>query len=82
MRLPQPEMVGDPFLDLVGRRVTATVDGQRIRGRLISVRDGFATIQEDRSGPRTTVNKWAISMISEESRPVSRSPKITKMFWK
>jgi hypothetical protein len=82
MRLPQPEMVSDPLLDLVGRRIVATVDGQRIKGRMISFRGGFVTIQEDRSGPRTTVNKWAISMISEESRPVSRSPKITKMFWK
>jgi hypothetical protein len=81
MRPPQPELA-DPFLALVGKRIIATVDGQRIRGRLISIRDGFATIQEDRSGPRTTVNKWSISMISEEQRPVSRSPKISRMFWK
>ena len=82
MRLPAPMVSSDPFLDLQGRRIVATVDGQRIKGRLISTRDGFCTIQEDRSGPRTVVNKWAISMISEEQRPVSRSPKITKMFWK
>jgi hypothetical protein len=82
MRLPRPEVVSDPFLDLVGRRIVATVDGLKIRGRLVSCRDGFVTIQEDRSGPRTTVNRWSISMISEERRPESRSPKITRMFWK
>lgn len=81
MRPPQPELARDPFFDLVGRRIVAYVDGQPIKGRLLSVRDGFCTIDPDR-GPRTTVNKWSISSISEERRPVSRCPKITRMFWK
>jgi hypothetical protein len=69
------------FLSLQGKRISARVDGQVIKGRLISTRDGFCTIDPDR-GPRINVNRWSISMISEESRPVSRCPKITKMFWK
>jgi hypothetical protein len=81
MRLPRPE-AADPFMELEGRRVICKVDGQQIRGRLISVRDGFITMQEDRNKPRITLNKYEISSISEEQRPVSRSPKITRMFWK
>jgi hypothetical protein len=81
MRPSAPELARDPFFYLVGRRIIARVDGQAIKGRLLSVRDGFCTIDPDR-GPRTTVNKWSISSISEEHRPISRSPKITKMFWK
>lgn len=81
MKLPQPELA-DPFETLEGRRVICKVDGQPIRGRLISVRDGFLTLQEDQSRPRITLNKFEISSISEEQRPISRSPKITKMFWK
>ncbi|TFH54023.1 MAG: hypothetical protein E4G89_00600 [Methanothrix sp.] len=75
MRLPQ----ADPFMELEGRRVICKVDGQQIRGRLIYVRDGFITMQEDRTKPRITLNKYEISSITEESRPISRSP---KMFWK
>lgn len=78
MRLPP----SDPFMELEGRRVVCKVDGQQIRGRLISVRDGFLTLQEDRSRPRITLNKFEISSITEEQRPISRSPKITRMFWK
>jgi hypothetical protein len=81
MRPPQPELA-DPFMELEGRRVICKVDGQQIRGRLISVRDGFLTLQEDRTKPRITLNKFEISSITEESRPVSRCPKITRMFWK
>jgi len=81
MRLPQSE-AADPFMELEGRRVICKVDGQQIRGRLISVRDGFLTLQEDRSRPRITLNKYEISSISEETRPISRCPKITRMFWK
>ena len=80
MRLPQPEMA-DPFLSLQGRRVDVLVAGQRIRGRLLSVRDGFLTVDPDR-GPRISINKYEVSSISEETRPVSRCPKITRMFWK
>lgn len=78
MRLPP----SDPFMELEGRRVICKVDGQQIRGRLISVRDGFLTLQEDRSRPRITLNKYEISSITEEQRPISRSPKITRMFWR
>ena len=80
MRLPHPELA-DPFLSLQGRRVDVLVAVQRIRGRLLSVRDGFLTVDPDR-GPRISINKYEVSSISEEQRPVSRSPKITKMFWK
>jgi hypothetical protein len=80
MRLPLPELA-DPFLSLQGRRVDVLVAGQRIRGRLLAVRDGFLTVDPDR-GPRISINKYEVSSISEELRPISRSPKITKMFWK
>jgi len=80
MRLLQPELA-DPFLSLQGRRVDVLVAGQRIRGRLLSVRDGFLTVDPDR-GPRISINKYEVSSITEERRPVSRSPKITRMFWK
>jgi hypothetical protein len=81
MRLPRPELVSDPFFDLVGQRVQVDVDGRVIKGRLISVRDGFCTLDPDR-GARFTVNKYAVTSIQAEQRPVSRSPKITRMFWK
>ena len=81
MRIPQPELA-DPFFDLTGKRVIARVDGQAVRGRLVSVRDGFCTIQPDRSGPRITVSKWSISSIQEESRPASRSPRLSRTFWR
>jgi len=80
MRLPQPELA-DPFLSLQGRRVDVLVAGQRIRGRLLSVRDGFLTVDPDR-GPRISINKFEVSSISEETRPISRCPKIARMFWK
>jgi hypothetical protein len=80
MRLPYPEPQ-DQFLSLQGRRVDVLVAGQRVRGRLLSCRDGFLTVDPDR-GPRITFNKYEVSSISEEQRPVSRCPKITKMFWK
>jgi hypothetical protein len=82
MRLPAPEISSDPFMELEGRRVICKVDGQQIRGRLISCRDGFLTLQEDRNKPRITLNKYEISSISEVQRPISRCPKITRMFWK
>ena len=82
MRLPAPEISSDPFEELEGRRVICKVDGQQIRGRLISIRDGFLTLQEDRTKPRITLNKYEISSITEEQRPISLSPKIAKMFWK
>ena len=81
MRPPAPEISSDPFLSLQGRRVDVLVAGQRIRGRLLSVRDGFLTVDPDR-GPRISINKYEVSSISEEQRPISRCPKITKMFWK
>ena len=80
MRLLQPEP-GDHFLALQGRRVDVLVAGQRIKGRLLSIRDGFLTVDPDR-GPRVTFNKFEVTSITEESRPVSRCPKITKQFWK
>jgi hypothetical protein len=80
VRLPQPELA-DPFLSLQGRRVDVLVAGQRIRGRLLSVRDGFLTVDPDR-GPRISINKYEVSSISEEQRPISRCPKISRMFWK
>jgi hypothetical protein len=80
MRLPAPGGP-DQFLVLQGRRVDVHVAGQRIRGRLLSVRDGFLTVDPDR-GPRISINKYEVSSISEEQRPVSRCPKITRMFWK
>lgn len=80
MRLPQPELA-DPFFGLQGRRVVVSVDGQRLRGRLLSCRDGFVTLDPDR-GPRVTFNKYSISSIQEDRPRVSRSPRLSKAFWK
>ena len=33
---------GDYLLSLEGRRVVASLDGRLLRGRLISIRDGFS----------------------------------------
>lgn len=81
MRLPRPTTIGDPLLSLEGKRVNVTVDGMRLYGRLVSARGDFVTIEQDR-GPRMSINRYEISTISEETRPISRSPKITRMFWK
>jgi hypothetical protein len=81
MRLPAPEIFSDPFFDLIGQRVLVRVDGNVIKGRLLSCRDSFVTIDPDR-GARFTVNKYAVTSIQADSRPISRSPQITKMFWK
>ena len=81
MRLPQPASIGDPLLSLEGKRVNVTVDGMKLRGRLVSARGDFVTIEQDR-GPRMSINRYEISTINEEQRPVSRCPKITRMFWK
>jgi hypothetical protein len=71
----------DPFLNLEGRRVIVSVDGQRLKGRLISIRDGFVTLQQDQ-GPRISLNKFSITSIMEEARPVSRNPRLTRAFWR
>jgi hypothetical protein len=80
MRLPAPELA-DPFFDLIGQRVTLNVDGNVIKGRLLSCRDSFVTIDPDR-GAWFTVNKYAVTSIQAETRHISWSPKITRMFWK
>lgn len=81
MRLPAPGISSDPFFDLIGQRVLIRVDGNVIKGRLLSCRDSFVTIDPDR-GARFTVNKYAVTSIQAETRPISRSPKITRMFWR
>ncbi len=53
MRLPQPEVQSDPILDMVGKRVVVILDGVKIRGKLISARDGFLCL-EPYNGPRMT----------------------------
>ena len=80
MRLPAPTPP-DQFFSLIGQRVRLVVDGQPIRGRLLSVRDGFLTIDPDK-GIRFSISKYAITTIQADSRPVSKCPKVTRMFWK
>ena len=65
-------MTPDPIRELEGKRVVATVDGQRIKGRLVSARNDFLTIEPLR-GPRMIINRFEISSIQEEVRPVSIS---------
>ena len=81
MRLPQPVVQSDPILDMVGKRVVVILDGAKIRGKLISARDGFLCL-EPHSSPRISVNKWEISSISLDAPRISRSPKISRLFWK
>lgn len=73
-------MILDPLLSLEGHRVVVSVDGQKIKGRLLSVRDGFLTI-EQAGGVRISLNKFEISSIAEEPRPISRTPRLTRRFW-
>lgn len=74
-------MRADPFLQLEGKRILAIVDGQKIRGRLISARSDFLTI-ERAGGPRLIINRFELSSIEEETRPISRIPRLTRTFWK
>jgi len=69
----------DPIIELVGRRVLAVVDGLQVRGRLVSVRSDFVTIEPDR-GPRMHLNRYEVSRIQEEPQRVSRSRKIDRLF--
>lgn len=71
----------DPIMLLEGRHVVAVVDGQKIRGRLVSARNDFLTIEPPR-GPRMIVNRFEVSTISEDTRPASRSPRLTRTFWR
>ncbi len=71
----------DPIMELEGRRVLAMVDGMQVRGRLVSCRAGFLTIQPDR-GPRMHMNRYEVSWVQEEPQRVSRSRKIDRLFWR
>jgi hypothetical protein len=71
----------DPIFALEGKKVKAVIDGQTIRGRLLSIRDGFLTIEQS-GGARIALNKFEISSIAEESRPISRTPRLTRTFWR
>jgi len=71
----------DPIIELEGRRVLAVVDGLQVRGRLVSVRSDFVTIEPDR-GPRMHLNRYEVSRIQEEPQRVSRSRKIDRLFWR
>ena len=71
----------DPIMELEGRRVLAVVDGLQVRGRLISARSDFVTIEPDR-GPRICLNRYEVSRIQEEPQRVSRSRKIDRLFWR
>jgi hypothetical protein len=44
------------------------MDGRKIRGRLISIRDGFLTIEPDH-GRRIIINQYEISSIEESRKP-------------
>ena len=71
----------DHLLSLEGRRVVANLDGLTLRGKLISIRDGFLTIEPDR-GPRICLNKFELRSIQEEPRPVSHCRKVDRLFWR
>jgi len=71
----------DPIIELEGRRVLAVVDGLQVRGRLVSARSDFVTIEPDR-GPRMHLNRYEVSRIQEEPQRVSRSRKIDRLFWR
>ena len=71
----------DHLLLLEGKRVVAILGGEKIRGRLLSVRDGFLTI-EPWNGPRISINQFEITSISEDIQRQSRSPRLTRTFWK
>ncbi|MGD0954923.1 MAG: hypothetical protein ABR985_21485 [Methanotrichaceae archaeon] len=75
--MPSP----DHLLSLEGKRVEAILAGEKIRGRLISVRDGFLTI-EPWNGPRISINQFEMTSISEDVQRQSRSPRLTRTFWK
>ena len=72
---------GDYLLSLEGRRVVASLDGRLLRGRLISIRDGFLTIEPDR-GPRICLNKFELRSIQEDTPRVSHCRKVNRLFWR
>lgn len=53
------------LLDLVGSRVRIAIDGRIVRGRLISCRDDFLTI-EQRPGRRIYLNAFELSSIERD----------------
>ena len=71
----------DRLLLREGKRVVAIIGGQKIRGRLISLRDGFLII-EPRNGPRISINQFELTSISEDVRQQSRSLRLNRAFWK
>jgi hypothetical protein len=71
----------DHLLSLEGKRIVAILGGKKIRGRLISVRDGFLTI-EPWNGPRISINQFELTSISEDVQRQSRSPRLSRTFWK
>lgn len=77
----------DPLLDLERKNVTLVmVDGERIRGRLLSVRGDLLTIQSDYPRRRRiTISRYAMRSIEEEGPKISSSPsarRLSKVFWR
>ena len=81
MRLPQPATIGDLLPYREGKRVNVTVDGMKLYGRLVSARGDFVTIEQDR-GPRMSINRYEISTINEEQRPISGSTRTPRILHK
>ncbi len=71
----------DPIMELEGRRVLAMVDGMQVRGRLVSCRAGFLTIQPDR-GPRMHMNRYEVSWVQEDATKASHCRKVGRLFWR
>lgn len=71
----------DPIMELEGRRVLAVVDGLQVRGRLVSVRSDFVTIEPDR-GPRMHLNRYEVSRIQEDATKASHCRKVGRLFWR
>ena len=67
MRIPVPEILADPLLKSARQGCCPFVDGQKIRGRLLSCRDRFLTLDPGK-GARITPNKYAVASIQADSR--------------
>jgi len=71
----------DPIIELEGRRVLAVVDGLQVRGRLVSARSDFVTIEPDR-GPRMHLNRYEVSWVQEDATKASHCRKVGRLFWR
>ena len=78
-------MISDPLLALEGALVVAHMsDGEKIKGKLISYRGGWLTIEAKYPRPRrVVVNRYELRLIEKwhRPRPTGADRRRTALFW-